>query len=802
MSLHTHLSLPGILLACLSVSPATAQPALAPGDRVNGYTDVVFDTRDRPYDYLVDGSLPHDDLAQRRFRTVESAYEAAPAGTPDRPTVIGIRPNVYLLPGKGTESGLVITKDNITLLGLTDDRRNVVLADNRGNQQGAGPLGATNNGFTMIVRANGFTAMNLTILNFCNIDYEYPGNPAKNLARRSDVITQAVALQSQGDRHVYSHVAVLSRLDTWFLSTTRAYLTHVYVEGTDDFIGGGEISVWEDSEIRTYWPHGILFTRGAVFRRTVFRAIAGLEFYKVIGEPIALIDCIVPVSTPTARVAWMGWKVPLRQNAFSLTYRTRDAAGAQARIVDGLSDPPTFNLSREIGEREARAFNAWNLLRATPAGVDDGWDPAGARATFDTLPLGDQVFRMTMTNGSPTVRTGQPGATIAVKLSPARAQGVPITWTTTSHLVRLDTTMGDRVTVSAANTTSRGEDFDIVATAPNGFIAVARVRVEPAFVAPPAFTTAPSVATPSAGRAAVRYTLALADRDDQSDISWDLCDNAACTVALPVAVSRGERPTRDVALLPGFVGKYLRARVRPKHDLSEAGVEESVVAAAPVGPTDVRGETVHVDPRAFVETPTTAFANGTWHVSGTWKVVSDEQYVGGFGIHGTTADAALVYQRDAPASRMSIRLVVSPDKATGQSFAIPGAPDEEHAALNADVYIAYDPRTRTGYSLRAWRTTQSATKVMFQFFRHVNGVATPLGPEQQLTGVLKPNATLTVTVDGTTIAAEGRNDIDGETLSLRGTIEPPASGGAGVRWPGSAGVNSRNVFSVIEVTFP
>ena len=120
---------------------------------------------------------------------------------------------------------MTITKNYITLLGLTDDRRKVVLADNRGNKEGA-----SNNGFVLIVNATGFTMMNLTLVNYCNLDYEYPGDPSKNLKMRSAVITQAVALQAQGDKHVYSHVAVLSRLlDTTFIRTTRSYFTHVYI---------------------------------------------------------------------------------------------------------------------------------------------------------------------------------------------------------------------------------------------------------------------------------------------------------------------------------------------------------------------------------------------------------------------------------------------------------------------------------------------------------------------------------------------------------------------------------------------
>ncbi len=800
-SRHVLVTAVAFSLCCLPRA-AGAQASLQPGDVVNGYTGVTFDTRSHAYDYLVDGSLAQHDPARKMYKTVEAAYEAAPAGTPGRPTVIGIRPNVYLLPGSGPNTGLTITKDDITLVGLTNDRRTVVIADNRGNQQGAGPLGASNNGFTMIVKANGFTAMNLTILNYCNIDYDYPGTPGRSLKKRSDVITQAVALQSQGDRHVYSHVAVLSRLDTWFLSTTRAYLTHVYVEGTEDFIGGGEISLWEDSEIRTYWPKGILFTRGAVFVRTVFKAVQGMEFYKVIGEPIALIDCVVPVSTREARVAWMGWKVPLRQNAYSLTYRTTDVSGRPATIADGLSDPSTFNLSREIGAREARAFNAWNLLRATPSGVDDGWDPAGARNAHDNLALGEQVFRIAMTNGTPSIRTGGASATIEVKVSPARAQGVAIAWTTASPLVTLGSTVGDRVTVTGNNTTGRAQYVDVTATAPNGFFATARVFVEPAYTAPPTFSRLPSISPPSGGRASVTYALDMKDRDDRSIVTWYLCDDEACATPRPIAVSRDNVPEAHVALVPGFAGRYLRVGVRPRHDISEPGPEVFATAAQPIARDDVAGATITIAPRAFVEAPTTTFVSGTWNVQGTWRTAADDQYVGGYGIFGTSADASLVYQHDQPVERMSIRLVITPDKATGQSFAIPGSPADTHSGLNSDIYIKYDPRTKTGYSLRAWRTTQSATQVMFQFFRHVNGVSTPLDSHQVLTGVLKPNATLRVSVDGTEISADGRNETDGDTLTLRGTIEPNAFGGAGVRWPGSAGVNSRNIFSVIEIAYP
>ena len=119
------------------------------------------------YDILVDGNLERDDPARLRFKTLQSAYAAAKPGTDEKRTVIGIKPNVYLLPGTQPRTpSLLITKNYITLLGLTNNRRSVVLADNRGLMQGA-----EDDGYILDVNAVGFTVKNLTILNFCNTGY-------------------------------------------------------------------------------------------------------------------------------------------------------------------------------------------------------------------------------------------------------------------------------------------------------------------------------------------------------------------------------------------------------------------------------------------------------------------------------------------------------------------------------------------------------------------------------------------------------------------------------------------------------
>jgi hypothetical protein len=815
--------------AALCGAAAQAQDNLIGGEKINGYTGVAFDTTAYSYDYLVDGSLAQDDPAGKRFKTLQAAYAAAPAGKPGKPTVIGIKPNVYLLGAEeSAPASMTITKNWITLLGLTDDRRKVVIADNRGNKEGA-----TNNGFVLIVNATGFTAMNLTVVNYCNLDYEYPGDASKNLKKRSDVITQAVAVQSQGDMHVYSHVAILGRLDTMFIQTVRSYFTNAYVEGTDDFLGGGQIGVFQDSEI--YFPtgNGVMSASGLVFINTVFKASRGLEFYKGVRSPVALIDCTMPANTPASRVAWMVWKAPVRQNLYSLTYHVKDANGKKAVIADSIVGPPAYTLSRELSDEEVKAFNPWNLLRATPSGPVDNWDPANARTKYQIVE--NEVYRMAVkevgsSQGgseppgagpfvspalSPTIRTGGPGVTLQATVAPARTQVMSIDWTASSSLVKFKpAATAASVLIEGQNTTSKAQYVEVRAIAANGFYVTVHILVEPAYVSPPAFVKKPVVGAPVNGKVSVNYALNLAGREDQSVITWYQCADAACSNPRKVAVSRGNTPLRSYILQAGDVGKYIGVGIQPKHNLSDPGLVVTVASTKPIAAADIKSTTVSPDFRNFVETENTSYENGMWTVLGTWTSVTGDLLVNGYGLRvsnppaaapgarAANPHAALLYQRDEPTGDMQVKVVMTPEKTAGQGFGIAGDPGDDERNQRADIYIKYDPRTKTGYSLRFWRTIQSAEKCMFQLYKIENGVGTPVNSQQELTGVFKPNTTITLSIVGNKFTAKGSNSIDGETLSLEGTIAPNQFGGAGVYWSGSVPVGNSNVYSLIELTYP
>jgi Pectinesterase len=841
---------PGIAVAALMIMTALtprmqAQDNLRDSAPFNGYTGVVFDTTAYPYDYLVDSSLAQDDPANKKFKTIAAAYAAAPAGTPEKQTVIGIKPDVYLFhASESAPSSLEITKNYITFLGLTNDRRNVVIADNRGNKEGA-----TNNGYVLDVNATGFTLMNLTVANFANMDYEYPGDSSKNLKKRSDVITQAVAVNARGDKHTYSHVAILSRLDTMFIQTTRSYFTNAFVEGTDDFLGGGQVSVFQDSQI--YFPtgRGVMSASGITFINTVFKAARGLEFYKGFGRPDTLIECTMPVDTPKSPVTWMAWDVlPVHQNLFSMTYRVKDASGKLVRIKDMIKGPPTYTLSRELSAEEVKAFNPWNLLRAAPNGPVDDWDPASARAKYEAN--GSDVFRMTVTGGaganggppgggpfvsgsiSPTVRTGSKDATVGVTISPVRAKDAPITWSTDSKLVTLSATTGNSVTISGNNPTIHAEYVKVKATAPNGFYVVVPVNVEPKFVDPPALLKQPVVGAPMNGKATVAYALKLDGKEDQSLITWYQCADPQCANPRAVAVSRGNLPLRSYTLTSGDVGKYLRVGIQPKHNISDPAPELFAVAAKPITAAEVPTANVNPNFRNFVATENPSIENGQWTVIGTWTSQAADALVNGYGVRvsglagaaprggfGTPNPppeqpavvngvrvanpyAALLYDQDEPKGDMQVKVVMSPEKTAGQGFGIAGSPDDVPRVERADLFIKYDLRTKNGYSLRFWRTIQAADKCMFQLYRIENGVGHPLNDQQQLTGVFKPNTTITLSIIGDKFTVKGSNTVDSEMLSLEATVTPNTFGGAGAYWSGSVPVGNSNVYSEFAISYP
>ena len=105
------------------------------------------------------------------YKTLQEAVANAIPGTKDNPTIIYLEPDVYWTDDytktedrdKNDLIGLIIPQAYITLVGMTGNRDDVVIASDRGQNAGA------NGNFNTIGVGDGFHAKDLTIGNYCNV---------------------------------------------------------------------------------------------------------------------------------------------------------------------------------------------------------------------------------------------------------------------------------------------------------------------------------------------------------------------------------------------------------------------------------------------------------------------------------------------------------------------------------------------------------------------------------------------------------------------------------------------------------
>ena len=285
-------------------------------------------------------------------------------------------------------------------------------------------------------------------------------------------------------------------------------------------------------------------------------------------------------------------------------------------------------------------------------------------------------------------------------------------------------------------------------------------------------------------------------------IMWMVADDATGANPRVVAVGRGKQPLKSYTLGAADVGKFLKVAVQPKHNVSEPGPAVVAVATKPVAAADVTSTTVAPNFRDFVLLDEFKYVSGRWTLLGTWQSVEGEEFVNGYGVRVASQGAQLLYQNDAKVGDMQVALTMTPEKTEGMAFGSPGGPEDGDRVQKSDIFVKYDPRTKNGYSLRFWRTTESTRKCRYQLYRIVNGVGSPLNDQQAYTGVLKPSAEFVLKVTGTRLIATAKNDVDDETLSLEGTITPNNFGGAGVSWYGTVPRGNSNVYSRFEISYP
>ncbi len=758
------------------------------------------------YDFLVDASVEADDPENHIYKTIQAAYDAASAGTEDDPTVIALMPDVYDLAADDTDAdarkdqvGLGIYKDYITLIGLSDSADDVVIADNRGLN-----AGASSNYYSSTVASNctGLTMKNITVLNYCNLNYTYTADTSKNLTKRTSTETQAFAYFGDGDKHYYYNCKFVSLLDTSYNGAKRSLYDNCYVQGTNDFIMGGTTQVYYNCTIKALANHiiggGI---ENAVFINTTFLeekdGSSATNFCK--GEtPITLINCTIP-STGTT-MSWM----PTLPSQYKFYYYNLLYDNGEPGYINGNE-----SCAIELTEEQAQAYNLWNLLKG-----DDEWDPVGARAEYEAL--GDLPYRVTVSPSSDSVTTNEGSVTFTATVTPSAASEI-VEWSCEGDIeIAAD---GNTVTVTGTNTSKENTTATVKATISNGLYEIGTITVVPETEQPPEFTREPSINPIENQVISLDYELDLGERTDTSLITWYRCDDAQGTNALVVADTKYDVPCTEYTLSRGDVGKYIMVTIAPKNELSDEGELTTLFTSEPIGEDEILTDNVYTD---FLHVPThppfiteeeltavddegVAYRNylldsipdtqpGKWNFIGNWYYnygVGDASEI--MGIITGTRYCRLIYPQEGQFGNMKLTFEIYPEKTNNTGFGGIGQYE--------DVLIKYDPDTQTGYGVRYERTADDAKSSFVTLYKYENGEATAISETVQTTA-LRAKCTLVLSyIDGVlSVHMESTKNTD-SVVDLTAELEDNGFGGVSVYHTGTVSAGGRMVFKTAEILY-
>lgn len=759
--------------------------------------------------FHVDPSRAADDVHGHRYRSLHRALADLPEGREDAPSVIYLEPAVYWLNGTATDRGLYIRQDWVQLVGLSEDARDVVLADNRGHTLGAHSPSGSSPAESLFVTGTGFHARNLTIGNYCNVDLLYPRDAGQNRPRRSDTVTQAYAIGASNpdkelDQFHFENVRFISLLDTIALGQVqRVFYDRVFVQGTDDFIGGGRIHVFRDSVIHSFTSKPIYSAGrdGIAFidtRWEVDFADPGDLMLSKRSSPLYLIRTAFHDLRGT--LGRIRWAADPADNVLSYEYgNTRD--GKPLRI-----EPRTHGQALEAEQLDA--YSVYNLLKG-----EDGWNPAA-------LPAQPDRAAMVSLAALPPLRTGEPPAPLEARVFPQGASPT-LEWSAESDAIAFRPAQDGTMRIVSRHQGRSPLSVRVTARAANGIVGHTRVTALPALGEPPAFSRAPRIRWHD-GRAELDYALAAPEAQaDRSRIDWYRVDDAAGTHPIPLAQARGESPLRQLAPGPGELGHFLMARIRPKLATSHAGDERRVVSERAVEPTDIGSQKlVRTDFRHFPTMRQPRLIDQTWTLDTFrpqdqrvhWQAGTGSGWHYGEGIDGaanrqgliTSAQGArLLYTRDVAAGDMHLNVQVTPEKQAAQGF---GSPNGQYL----EIYIQYDTRSLSGYALRIERTPQHSNASTFTLYEYRKGIGHAISPSLSATAfapdceiaLWTQDRRLHASVSTRAEPSSGQREAGlPSEVRLEAEIENTSFGGFGLQHTGTVAPGNRTMLRQLSVRY-
>ncbi|MEO6391712.1 MAG: pectinesterase family protein [Pyrinomonadaceae bacterium] len=284
-----------------------------------------------------------------KYKTIQEAVMAVPAGTIENPVIIRIKPGVY-------QELIYIQHEKRYFRLVGEDAAKTVLTYNlNANLIGLDgkPIGTFRTPSTQI-DADDFTAENIT--------FENSAGP----------VGQALAIRVDGDRAVFCNCRFLGWQDTILINRGRQYFENCYIEGHVDFIFGGATAWFEKCHIHCLrdgyitaastpdnHPYGYVFSHCKI-------TSAAPEVKTYLGRPWRAYAKVTFLNTEMSAVVrpvgWHNWDFPDREKtSFYAEYNsTGPGANVAARVA----------WSHQLTKSQVKPITWQRVLAGS-----DGWNP-------------------------------------------------------------------------------------------------------------------------------------------------------------------------------------------------------------------------------------------------------------------------------------------------------------------------------------------------------------------------------------------------------------------------------------------
>jgi hypothetical protein len=779
-----------------------------------------------PKAFYIDGQLTSPEAAKYPyvFNSVNEAAKHIMDGTESSPMTLYIAPYVYWIDNPddtairvsksgGIPFGLEIKCEWLKFYGLADDPRNVVLAANRGQT-----IGAKGN-FTMFrISGQGTSAENVTFGNYCNIDLDYPLQPALNRKKRASAIVQAQLVFCDGDKLLARNTRFVSRLNLCpFTGGKRVLFDRCHFECTDDALNG--TAVYLDCTFGFYSGKPFYRTSGtgAVFFNCDIRSFTrGEQYFTKARGQVAVLDTRISSET----VKYLGWgDVPEKE---SPNYQYSVQLNGKPVFIDiqhkhatvDMKDKPLLDAYRFVYNGKV-IYNTYNLLRG-----NDNWDPMEIKGIVETAEkqtgksLTNLPVQVVVAPTKDTIESGKETITLKAKVNKFgnyELKEQKVNWTIAPEyrsLAKLQINDEGTCTVIPTNDQDETKEVIVQAATASGLEAASVIYVSPTILDAPKFSLLPQIKNNNNGKLMADYKLDMRFRD-QSLITWYRCSNAKGDNAVEVAVSRFNEPAREYVLTAGDIGYYIMTTIAAKHIRCRPGVPVAAITSQPIAAADVKSgnKMLHVDLQVMSTKYQPEIRPGFWTLdcfapadTYDWKADNsrDPWYVGA-GADGAANDTGLVQANKGARLRftpvgssfgdMKITFTAVPAKTAGQGFS---SAREQYM----DIFIKFDTKTLTGYALRLIRTTKYGDALDFILMKYENGVASAVGKPVSAS-CYRPNCFISIEVKNNKLIVHAETKTEYyiipnrpevlQTVNMEADIAANSFGGFGFQHTGTVG---------------